>query len=98
MLIGNIRDSDVVGRLGGDEFGVILAQSDEAQAGEKARFLAEKIRESTLEWEGTTITLSVSWGAYSFAGDEDAGSALQAADKDMYRQKRAANGGAGAQP
>ena len=32
ILCNNVRSSDVVGRLGGDEFGVILAQTNQEQA------------------------------------------------------------------
>lgn len=36
LLAENIRESDIVGRLGVDEFGVILAQADSEAANEKA--------------------------------------------------------------
>ena len=52
-LAANVRDSDVVGRMGGDEFGVILAQADRQTAEAKARSLAEAIEATPIrfgEW------------------------------------------------
>ncbi len=88
LLAENVRESDIVGRLGGDEFGVILAQASAEVAAEKATSLSALIATTPLHWEGSTIKLSVSFGVYSFSGTEDAGEALQRADQVMYEQKQ----------
>ncbi len=84
----NVRESDVVGRLGGDEFGVILAQSDAAAAAEKAAILAQAIETTPFVWENKGLKVGVSYGAYTFSGKENAGEALQRADHAMYKQKQ----------
>ena len=89
VLVKNLRSSDVVGRLGGDEFGVILAQGDQATANEKAAFLANAIEQVPFDWQGNKIKLSVAVGAYTFQGGENAGQALDAADRAMYERKQA---------
>ncbi len=94
MLSDNVRESDIVGRLGGDEFGVILANADQAAAQEKAAFLASKIESQPFEWEGKKISLKVAYGAYAFKGGDDAHKALDAADRDMYGRKRDSRGSA----
>jgi diguanylate cyclase (GGDEF)-like protein len=88
LLAENVRESDIVGRLGGDEFGVILAQAVPEVAAQKAASLSALISTTPLDWEGTAINLSVSYGVYSFSGTEDAGEALQRADQAMYEQKQ----------
>ena len=87
-LLENVRESDLVGRLGGDEFGVLLAQADEETANEKAAILAQAISETPLIWEGAEIWLSVAYGIYCFKPGEDVGTALANADKAMYAHKQ----------
>jgi diguanylate cyclase (GGDEF)-like protein len=88
LLVANVRDSDVVGRLGGDEFGVILAQADEAQARDKAASLVEVVTTQPLVWQGETLLLSCAVGIHQFSGRQNADEALSRADADMYDEKR----------
>lgn len=91
ILQQNVRSSDLVGRLGGDEFGVILAQTNQEQATAKAVSLAQEISKTTLRWGKFKIPVSAAYGVYSFSGSDDAQVAIEAADKAMYKRKRIAS-------
>jgi diguanylate cyclase (GGDEF)-like protein len=88
ILVEKVRNSDVVGRLGGDELGVLLVQTDQALAEQKAAQLAQAVAAEPLQWQGQSIELGVSYGVYSFNGGENAGDAIDAADRAMYAAKR----------
>ena len=56
-----------MGRLGGDEFGVILSHSEDEETKGKAEALVDAIRAAPFEWEGETIDIQVAFGAYTFS-------------------------------
>jgi diguanylate cyclase (GGDEF)-like protein len=90
VLSENVRDSDTIGRLGGDEFGVLLAHADQAQAHKKADLLAEKLRAAPTEWKDGPIPVSFAYGAFELKSGDDADTAIARADEAMYAHKRGA--------
>ncbi|MSO76937.1 MAG: GGDEF domain-containing protein [Alphaproteobacteria bacterium] len=91
-LLANVRKSDIVGRLGGDEFGVILAQMDGMSAEQKAEQLRAAINNPPLDWDGRDVPIQLAYGTYRFSGSEEPGAALAAADQAMYAHKRSRPG------
>jgi diguanylate cyclase (GGDEF)-like protein len=88
VLSNNVRDSDIVGRLGGDEFGVLLSHADQSQAHKKADQLADKLRAAPTAWNGTSIPVSFAYGAFELKAGDDADTAMARADEAMYAHKR----------
>jgi diguanylate cyclase (GGDEF)-like protein len=88
-LMANVRESDTVGRLGGDEFGVVLVNTAEPAAQEKGAQLAGAIEQGGFEWQAKPVPLGITFGAFSFAGGVDASKALDEADRAMYAKKLA---------
>jgi len=87
VLISSVRASDVVGRLGGDEFGVILLQSEGSAAATKAAQLAEAIAATPLEFDGRRFSIAVAYGVHTLTAGDRVDEALEAADRAMYRHK-----------
>jgi diguanylate cyclase (GGDEF)-like protein/PAS domain S-box-containing protein len=89
LLREQIRRHDVAGRLGGDEFGVILSGTTVQDGRIFAERLRRKITEAPVEVNGTPISLSISIGMCSIdADDADIESSLTRADEALYRAKR----------
>jgi len=87
-LQAHVRDSDVVGRLGGDEFGVLLSHANQEQGLKKADVLAEQLRASPTLWNGKSIPTSFSYGAFELKPGDSADLAMARADEAMYAHKR----------
>ncbi len=91
LLAGSIRESDIVGRLGGDEFLICVQQTD----GEEAlHHLAEKILNAVAgigDIEGNPVAISASIGVMHCAQPDavTTGGLIEMADQLMYRAKKA---------
>ncbi len=83
-----LRKSDTVGRLGGDEFGIVLPESEAENAIEVANKLIASL-EPSFEIEGQTLTVGASIGValYPEHGEDEA-SLIRHADIAMYEAKR----------
>lgn len=92
LLLANVRESDVVGRLGGDEFGVILSGTGLAAALEKAGQLRQMICEQSFVWQGRPVPLGIAAGVADLLAEESPEQAINAADHAMFADKRRQRG------
>ena len=88
VLGAHVRDSDAVGRLGGDEFGVLLSHANQEQALLKADRLAEALKASPTLWNGHSIPVSFAYGAFELKSGDNPDLAMARADQAMYAQKK----------
>ena len=89
LLLDSVRESDVVGRLGGDEFGVILNRASTEEGAAKAQSLSDKINSSAILYAGVPHRVRASVGVHPIAVVEDPETALARADEAMYAEKHA---------
>ncbi|GGL06493.1 GGDEF domain-containing protein [Sphaerisporangium melleum] len=87
-LRSQLRDYDVVGRFGGEEFVVLLPRADVAEARRVAERLRSRVGRVAIPVEDTMISVTVSAGVavMSLHGD-DLIELLAAADLALYRAK-----------
>jgi diguanylate cyclase (GGDEF)-like protein len=89
LLIDSVRESDVVGRLGGDEFGIILNRATAEEARAKAASLSERFNSTAILHAGVAHRVCISIGVHAIAMVEDPETAIARADEAMYADKAA---------
>ncbi len=86
----SVREIDLVGRYGGEEFGVLLVETDE----NLALMIAERVRSSIEEKvfsaydEKLRVTVSVGCSTYAYYDSSDALVIIESADSALYQAKR----------
>lgn len=89
ILERNIRPQDTVGRMGGEEFAIILPDCTPEEAVSVARRINAVLRESRYRLEtGETVTATVSIGVHVDRWERNLERLLSQADQALYRAKR----------
>ena len=90
LLASGVRHSDAVARIGGDEFGILLENSDEDAAHETASRLVNQISDCDFMHDGEPLPLSVAIGVGMIDALDTPDAIMERADEEMYRRKAAA--------
>lgn len=91
QVVGNeLRDSDVLSRYGGDEFVILLSNSDEHEAAKVLQRIHSKIRAAQMVWGEHQLGITISAGIASMHSDvENADQLVNLADQALYKAKNA---------
>lgn len=90
LMIDNVRQTDLVARIGGDEFVILLDHAEEASACDAAERLANAVAGGDFIFNGRSLPLSVAIGYAVIACGDTPTSVLDRADQEMYRDKEVA--------
>ena len=87
LLGGLIRSTDILARIGGDEFGLILDHLDHNSAIETADRLARCIAAEPLDLGSAMVTLEASIGTATILAGDSVDDVMRRADRNMYAAK-----------
>ncbi|MDX5364243.1 MAG: diguanylate cyclase [Pseudazoarcus pumilus] len=94
LIRERVRNNDLLCRIGGDEFGLILHACRSDEAHHIAETLRKAVAEHRFEWEGQVFSVGLSVGLVPLDGRFDSpGNALVAADMACYEAKRKGRNG-----
>lgn len=89
VLRESVRAEDCIGRIGGEEFAIVMGESSPEDAGKMVARVRQALVEHPLVDDGQKIPLTASFGIAAFAGDETKEALLMRADQALYQAKEA---------
>jgi len=90
LLLENVRQTDTAARIGGEEFVLMLPNTDL----EAAEILGERVRSAIeaarIDWDGQRVSVTISVGVAQFAPERDVSphSLIERSDEALYRSKQ----------
>lgn len=87
LLRKSIRSSDMVGRYGGEEFGIIMVNADRDSAASAAERYRSKIESMDLHSRRGEFRVTVSFGVADSRGKDSVNQLVTAADRALYKAK-----------
>lgn len=88
-LLGAVRRSDLVARIGGDEFAILMDNIPETELTGKAERIAKVIGKLSIDHAGATLKPSISAGSTPIEPGVKPTELLLRADRSMYAAKQA---------
>jgi len=88
VVKNSIREEDIFGRLGGEEFGICILNSTNESLCQIANKIRTNIQSKEMKYNGTIIKITISIGGYNlYTHSEDFKIAFNKADKALYEAK-----------
>lgn len=85
----SLRATDMVARIGGDEFGLILNHAQAADVITRMERLQRELEAAPVDYDGNRFPVGLAWGVTMITGTDTVESALARADTAMYSSKGA---------
>ncbi|WP_313555898.1 GGDEF domain-containing protein [Agrobacterium cavarae] len=83
-----IGDGEYIGRIGGEEFAIVLTSSGSLDVGGRAEKIRNLVCDTPVVFEGRSIRVTASIGVATASKAEPIAETLRRADEAMYRAKR----------
>ena len=88
LVAALLRDTDLLGRYGGEEFGIILPETDLTGAMQVAQRLCSAVAAHSITFEQQQLTATISVGVTCFTSGLGSDQLIQQADEALYSAKR----------
>lgn len=86
LLEANVRPGDIVGRIGGEEFLILLNDTEVSDAHHRAEIIRQQI--SDMHWTIPSLTVTVSGGVYNKVDHDHVNDILEKVDSYLYKAKK----------
>jgi diguanylate cyclase (GGDEF)-like protein len=87
LIKNSIREVDILGRYGGEEFLIILPDTDKEEAVVLGERILDLVREMKVETEKKTISITISIGITCFKKGDTIETFIERVDKALYKAK-----------